>query len=130
MRSSQKRQCILDCLKSTDTHPTAEWVWERVRTTFPHLSLATVYRNLKQLQAEGLIRSVGTVQGQERFDAALLPHSHIVCRRCGCVVDVGIVPPAALAEQAGAATGFSVSMTDLRFEGLCPACRKKEDHHG
>ena len=51
--------------------------------THPDLSLGTVYRNLLLFQQQGVIQSVGVVNGQERFDADTTPHSHFVCTTCG-----------------------------------------------
>ena len=127
-RFSPKRQSILDCLRSTDTHPGAVWVWEQLKPVYPDLSLATVYRNLSQLKEEGLIISVGYVDGQERFDGRIAPHPHAVCRRCGRVIDVGDrVPPAALAPFSGMIPGFEIQSFDLRLSGVCAGCREKEE---
>ena len=65
----RKRDAILTCLRSTDTHPSAEWIYENVRQEIPDISLATVYRNLALFREDGEIISVATVAGQERFDA-------------------------------------------------------------
>ena len=122
-RHSKKRQAILDCLCSTTTHPTAEWIHGQLRPLYPDLSLATVYRNLKQMQEAGLVRSVGIVDGHERFDGNTLPHSHVVCSRCGCVADIhGAALPSELIADAEAATGFTIPDASVRLIGLCPSC--------
>ena len=71
---SRQREAIKQHLIGNDTHPTADEVYYHVRQEYPNISLATVYRNLAQLKEAGRIRSVGTVAGQERFDADLHPH--------------------------------------------------------
>ena len=85
---SRKREAILQAVRGTTLHPSAEWVYRELKPVFPDLSLGTVYRNLAQFKADGMIVSVGTVNGQERFDGATQPHSHFVCDKCGCVLDV------------------------------------------
>ena len=45
-KKSRKRDAILACVCSTDTHPTAEWVYTQLKPDIPDLSLGTVYRNL------------------------------------------------------------------------------------
>ena len=126
VRFSRNRQDILDCLRATDTHPTAEWIFVRLKPTHPSLSLATVYRNLAQLKEEGLVLSMGVVQGKERFDAAVRPHTHVLCVRCGRLIDVSdvSVPPDVLASVTGA-TGFDLSAHGVQFSGLCPDCQSK-----
>ena len=122
-RFSKKRTAIYDCLCGTKTHPTADWIYQQLLPEFPDLSLATVYRNLAQLKEAGRIRSVGTVAGQERFDADLHPHGHLVCLRCGAVEDLpdpGV--SAELRRRAEDASAWSVTGTSPRLTGLCPAC--------
>ena len=125
-RFSRKRQAILDCLRSTTSHPTAEWIYNRLRQDYPDLSLATVYRNLGQMKEAGLVLSVGTVQGQERFDGNTAPHTHAVCTGCGRVTDVTDVPvPTELISQTERSLGFTVTGMSLLFTGECCECRKK-----
>ena len=68
-KHSRQRDAIYACLCSTETHPTAEWIYEQLKPEFPALSLGTVYRNLAAFKRAGKIASVGVVDGQERFDA-------------------------------------------------------------
>ena len=122
-RYSKNRQAIIDCLMSTKSHPTAEWVYEKLKPEYPSLSLATVYRNLAQLKEDGAIRSVGIVEGRERFDGDVTPHSHVICTKCGKTADVKDVPvPSDIAEEVHADTGFTVTGSDVKFYGLCADC--------
>jgi Fur family peroxide stress response transcriptional regulator len=123
-RFSKKRQAIYDCLCGTRTHPTADWIYQQLHPAYPDLSLGTVYRNLSQLKAAGLICSVGAVNGQERYDGNVSPHAHLVCQGCGTVVDVmDVQPPQSLIAAAQAATGYQVTGMSLQFVGLCPSCK-------
>lgn len=126
-RYSKKRQAVLDCLKGTKEHPTAEWIYARLKPVYPDLSLATVYRNLNQLEEAGMIRSMGSVNGQERYDANVRPHPHVVCTRCGRMVDVEELPfSEETVHWVEETTGFRIESTSLRFSGLCGECREKE----
>ena len=81
-KKSRKRDAILACVCSTDTHPTAEWVYTQLKPDIPDLSLGTVYRNLAMFRREGIIGSAGVVNGLERYDRNPLPHAHFVCTQC------------------------------------------------
>ena len=85
-KRSRKRDAILACVRATTCHPSAEWVYQRLKPTIPDLSLGTVYRNLSMFKDEGLVISVGTVGGLERFDGNTKPHTHFVCTRCSAVL--------------------------------------------
>lgn len=123
-RFSQKRQAIYACLCATDTHPAADWIFQKLRPDYPDLSLATVYRNLTQLKDAGLIQSVGVVNGQERFDAKTQPHTHFICTQCGAVLDLmELELPDRLLRRAEADSGCTVTGASLRLTGLCPRCR-------
>ena len=127
-RYSRKRQAILDCLRNTTEHPTAEWICARLKPAFPELSLATVYRNLTQFKDDGIICSVGKVNGQERFDANAAPHTHAVCAHCGRVVDVpGVSLPETLFSRVREIVGFEVHTSLVSFTGICPACRGEKE---
>lgn len=124
-RFSKKREAIYTCLCSTDSHPTADWIYHQLLPSYPDLSLATVYRNLSQMKDAGLIQSVGVVAGQERFDATVQSHTHFVCTQCNAVLDLHeIALEPALVAQAEAASGCKIIGTSLRFAGLCPHCRQ------
>ena len=65
-RYSPKRDAILQCLRSTTCHPSAEWVYSQLKPRIPDLSLATVYRNLARFRAEGAVQVIGCVDGEDR----------------------------------------------------------------
>ncbi|MGN0709492.1 MAG: transcriptional repressor, partial [Anaerovoracaceae bacterium] len=46
MKYSKQKQLIYDIVKSTDTHPTADWIYNKAREKMPNIGVATVYRNL------------------------------------------------------------------------------------
>lgn len=126
-RYSKNREAILSCLRGTKSHPTAEWIYTQLKPEYPDLSLATVYRNLALLKDNGVIRSVGVVDGQERFDATTELHPHAFCSRCGAVIDlphVAAIPQAAI-NAVEEETGFAVAEAVLQFTGLCAECAKQ-----
>ena len=122
-RFSRQREQIYEAVCATDTHPTAEMVYERLKPAMPRLSLGTVYRNLRQMAAEGrLMELEGPVA---RFDADLSPHAHFRCQRCGAVSDVAIPYDAAL-DMLAAGDGRFVRGHSLCFYGICPACAAEQ----
>ena len=87
-RYSRQREEILRVVQTTDTHPTADWVYEQVRKILPHVSLGTVYRNLNLLADEGLIQRVILDDGIVRFDGNTNDHHHFICTKTGKIYDV------------------------------------------
>ena len=120
----RKRDAILDCLRSTDVHPSADWVYAQVKPRFPDISLGTVYRNLALFKEQGMIISLGTVNGVERFDGNTEPHVHFICTQCDGVTDLPEMQvPQALCSQAAVQTGGQVDTCCLSFTGVCRRCK-------
>ncbi len=120
----RKRDAILACLQSTCSHPSADWIHAQLKTQIPDLSLGTVYRNLAYFKDQGVIISLGAVNGVERFDGNTAPHVHFICRHCGDVLDLpGIAVPQELAQAAGLESGGTVQGCHLSFTGLCAQCQ-------
>ena len=119
----KKREAILNCLRSTTSHPSAEWVHAQLKAEYPDISLGTVYRNLALFKEQGLIISVGTVNGVERFDADTEPHVHFICRGCHKVDDLpGMIIPESICADADRYTGGRTETCSLSLTGLCSKC--------
>lgn len=122
----KKRNAILNCLRQTDQHPSAEMVMDMLREAHPDISLATVYRNLAWFKSQGMIQSLGSVNGSERFDADTHPHVHFICTDCDAVMDLPEVEvPLSLGSTAEARTGCRVRSCQLTFSGICGSCQSK-----
>lgn len=121
-KNSKKRQAILDMLRNTTAHPSAETVYSTLKPCIPELSLGTVYRNLQVLEQEGLIRVVCVVDGQARYDASMGPHAHCICRRCHRVIDADSVESAKLTSALRYESGFMPENFDITITGLCCHC--------
>lgn len=87
LRCTQQRWEIFRELSQARDHPTAESLHGRLRERLPSLSLDTVYRTLATLENHGLAGRVNCAAPSARYDHALVPHHHLVCRRCGDVQD-------------------------------------------
>jgi len=121
----RKRNAILECLRQTHEHPSAETVYESLRAVHPDISLATVYRNLSLFKRQGIIASLGTVDGVERFDANTAPHVHFICSQCGKVQDLpDMEVPQDLSEAASRYSGGHAEICQLSFVGQCGECNQ------
>ena len=118
---SRKRQMILDTIKSTDSHPSAKWVYETLKEQIPDLSLGTVYRNINLFKEQGHVMTVATVDGEERIDGDTSPHAHFVCKSCGCVYDVPATH-APISRETCTMDGFETHSTVLTYYGVCGSC--------
>ena len=119
----RKRDAILACVRETCVHPSADWVYAKLKPEIADLSLGTVYRNLALFKERGEIISLGTVNGVERFDGNTEPHVHYICTACGDVLDLkDLAVPEELNAAAARCAGNPVSGCQLTFTGVCMKC--------
>jgi len=123
-RRSRQRERILELLQSTEAHPTANWLYGKLRKEFPNLSLGTVYRNIGILIEQGLISRIAFGSTFDRLDANMKPHYHFICENCDSIIDLAI-PPRKNLNVWPESLGFQVTRHEIEFYGLCPKCAKK-----
>ena len=118
-RLTRARRLILEIVRASDAHPSAAAVYRDVRRRLPRVSLATVYRNLRMLAAEGLMSERADAAGM-RFDGNTGPHDHFTCLTCGRIYDV----PArdGLSPVTTVRAGFEVLSRRIEFYGRCSRC--------
>jgi Fe2+ or Zn2+ uptake regulation protein len=85
-RLTNQKYIILDFLKNTKSHPSAEEVFWAVRKKLPQISLGTVYRNLEIFVQKNIVREISTTI--KRFDADLNIHHHFICSHCNKIFDL------------------------------------------
>ena len=127
IRNTVQRQSILEAVCATDTHPTAEEIYARLKQHHPKLSLGTVYRNLHMLSDSGEILRISLVGASDRFDRTTAPHMHLLCKTCGRVVDV---PDGGLMEKARELLPpMAHQVDDIHFflTGICETCKRKQE---
>ena len=126
MRMTKQRQAIVKVLQSTRTHSSADAIFQAVRRTVPNISLATVYRNLRQLAKAGLVQQLPVGDSRSRFDGDTSLHYHIRCLLCGRIEDLPLPPQKRLEQEARRITDFDVTSHHVEFTGVCPRCARKQ----
>lgn len=121
MRETNQRLKIVEYLESTDTHPSAEEIYEHVSQTLPKITLSTVYRNLNRLTEEGFVKRM-SVNKEYRFDARKEDHQHFICNSCGKVEDIFQPEINRFAMNKVDADAETVSIT---FRGICRECKQR-----
>lgn len=128
-RLTPQRELIVEAIAHSGRHMTAEEILDVVRQKTEAVNIATVYRTLDLLVEKGL--ATRTDLGEGRVVYATIrhgPHIHLVCRRCGRVLeaDAALLAPltTALQEQCR----FFCDTTHLTLTGLCEACREQLEH--
>ena len=124
----RKRDAILDCLRQSKAHPSAEMLYNQLKPQISDLAMGTVYRNLTLFKEQGLATSVATVRGVERFDGNTEPHVHFICAGCDAVIDLDQMQvPETLSQTAASCCGGQVEGCQLSFTGLCRNCKEERN---
>ena len=115
-------KAIYDIIQSAHDHLTVNQIYEKLRETYPRVVLATVYNNVNKMWEAGLIHKVSVEGMPDRYDR-VQRHDHLVCRRCGAVMDITLRD---LSETLREKLGEDFLFYDLKVYYLCSACREKE----
>jgi Fur family peroxide stress response transcriptional regulator len=123
-RATKQRNAILDFLRNTRLHPTADQIYESVRRNIPTISKGTVYRNLQVLIDNGIV-SVLDIRGTlSRYEIKQEGHYHFRCEACGRVYDLDEPVDPGLDDRISKRTGFIVSGHQTEFRGRCAECNR------
>ena len=123
-RKSKQREKILMLLKSTDTHPTANWLYDNLRNDFPNLSLGTIYRNLNILVEQGLIKKIDFGSTFDRYDSNITQHHHFICEKCGSIIDINLPDNKELYNKVDKLINGKTEKHRIEFYGICNKCNK------
>ena len=87
MRFSKQRELIQGIVQRTNSHPTANWIFNKAKKEISNISLGTVYRNLSQLNKDGVI-NIFYDDNIARYDWNTVAHDHLKCNKCGKIIDI------------------------------------------
>lgn len=122
-RLTSQRLAILRILSEAAHHLSPVEVYHQARQIIPGLTEATVYRSLNFLCQEGLVLAAHMGNGQLVYEIAGHNHHHLICRRCGHILEIEHSALEDLYKQFQERTGYQIDSIHVTFFGLCPACR-------
>lgn len=122
-RNTRQRTVILEILRQSGAHPTAETIYQDARKVLPNISLGTVYRNLNFLRDQGLVREIrSNSEASSRFEGHCPPHAHFHCTCCRTVHDIPLPECITVFDWKGAGHVSRVSSLELHVIGACSQC--------
>ena len=124
-RLTPQRLMVVKAVEEADSHISAEEIYLQIRARYPHMNISTVYRTLELLSELGLVTETDMGDGRVRYHSiGKGHHHHLVCQKCGEIIDVeeSILSP--LWDKIEQRYGFKVNMKHLAFFGLCAKCRE------
>lgn len=125
MNYSKQREIILETLKENVVHPSADYIYGKIRDKLPNISLATVYRNLNKLAESGTIKKIEGLESADHFDHNTHEHYHFLCDECGRVYDISSTVAPDICLKVKNETGHVVKYHEVTFRGICSDCNRK-----
>jgi Fur family transcriptional regulator, peroxide stress response regulator len=124
-RITPQRLAVLRILAASEDHPTAEQIFEKVKTEFPTTSLATIYKTIALLKGLNEVLELGFPDGSNRYDGNKpFPHPHVICTRCRKIMDPELMSLDGLKDEISKKTGFRIHHHRLDFFGVCQECQE------
>jgi len=120
---TKQRQAVLQVIRDSEEHLTANEVFDHARRLLPGISFATVYNSLRFLKQEGLIGEVRFGTDAMRYDRKLHRHDHAICNACGKLIDLELPIPDELLKKGERLSKFKVDSIEVVLRGSCPECR-------
>jgi len=124
-RLTPQRMLVIEALHNADSHISAEEIYEQMRARYPYSNISTVYRTLELLKELKLVTETDFGEGRVRYHVAEKSHHHhLVCRRCGKVINL---EESALYPLKGALLrdyDFEADLRHMAIVGECGECRK------
>lgn len=122
LRVTDSRRAVLDAVRERP-HASADELFTLVARTVPNTSLQSVYNALGDFVEAGLVRRIEPAGRPGLFELRVDDnHHHLVCTECGAVEDVDCTVGAAPCLTPSDAHGYAVSVAEVTFWGVCPAC--------
>jgi Fur family transcriptional regulator, ferric uptake regulator len=123
-RPTRQRAAIAQALTGSREFRSAQEVHAALTRSGTKVGLATVYRNLQAMAADGEVDVIRTPDGEAVYRACATEHHHhhVVCRSCGLTVEVTGDAVEHWAEAVAAAHGFTAVRHTVEMDGLCPTC--------
>ncbi len=121
-----QRQLLLSILRETRGHLDAKELYRKAIQRDPHISLATVYRNLRLFKELGLVDERRLDEVHSLYELRRpTEHYHMVCTSCGRVTEFTSPLIAELSSEVERSREFEVERAVLHLEGCCRKCKRR-----
>ena len=131
LKTTRQRDVILDAFLSSDRHMSIEDLYLKLRVKNPRIGYATVYRTLKLFAESGIAREIQFGDGQTRYEhvAEGEHHDHLVCTRCGAIIEFENETIEKLQSEVADSYGFLIETHDQTPGRGDEALALGDEHH-
>ncbi len=127
LKFTKQRELILKFLYENEGHFTPEEIYMMLKQTYPdiNLGIATVYRTLTLLEDSGIASSISFGTQGKKYELGLKKHhDHLICSRCGTIIEFFDETIEQRQEEIAKAFDFKMQDHTMKIIGLCQACQQ------
>ncbi|MEZ4457709.1 MAG: Fur family transcriptional regulator [Gemmatimonadales bacterium] len=125
---TRQRIAVAEMLLASDDHPSVDVLRRRLEERGDRVGMATLYRSVEALVKSGLVRERDFGEGFKRYEPAResAEHAHLVCDRCGSVVEFGPDRLERMLRLTADEHHFQYDRHRVEIHGVCESCRTRE----
>lgn len=127
LKLTKQRKKILDLIRKSQGHMTADMIHHALKQENVSIGIATVYRNLNLLYDERYVNRILHPELGYVYDKNVTDHYHFYCRICHTVMDIDLPYKHELDVEASKIVDGEIISHSVIFEGICNACKDKEE---
>jgi len=126
LKSSTRRDLILETLTALGPHVTADQLLRAVRERDDRVGAATVYRTLRILQDCEIVAERRFEGGASLYELVNdTHHDHLICVECKTIIEFDDETVEVAQEKIAQRFGFELHYHRHELYGLCAKCQKK-----
>lgn len=122
-RLTPQRMALVRMIAASEGHPSANQLYERVKSQHPTMSRATVYKTINLFKEMGEIFEIDLKENSRYDGNKPYPHPHIICIGCEKVMDGADEPVGKLLNAIESDSGYKIVRHQITFHGYCPDCQ-------
>jgi len=125
LKNTKQRMQILETLFENEGHTNIDDIYQLVKKKNPKIGYATVHRTLSLLKKLGIVEAtkIGNQKILYEHKYAHSHHDHIICTKCGKIIEVASEELEKLQNQIAKKNKFKILDKKLIIYGLCDKCR-------
>ena len=123
-RLTPQRFELVRLIATSEGHPSAAQLYAKIKTKFPTMSHATVYKTLALLKEMNQVLEIDLRDDSHYDGNRPHPHPHLICMKCNKIVDGEMDLDPSSVKRLEKTSGYQIVRPQIVFYGLCPDCRK------
>jgi Fur family ferric uptake transcriptional regulator len=123
LKRTRQRDVILDVFLAAKGHVSSEDLYQTIRKKNPRIGYTTVYRTMKLFVEAGLAEERHFDDGVARYEVEQDHHDHLVCTKCGRIVEFESDLIEKTQTEIAAKYGFRILRHRHELYGHCSNCR-------